>query len=141
MTTPTTPTNQPDRLTPAEIRELFEGIHVEISELRADLAQIREGLTHAAQPAPAVSDTFAAVKIEREKRKGKYYYKMLGGQFTKHGITVWDEVLEAMGLDAVEYGKDDIYKIEPPLIVRYSSEPYTDEEGQPKNRRKVTGKA
>lgn len=139
----TTPTNQPDRMTAEELRAAFELLHVEISELRTEITQIREGLTHASQPTPASTngDTFAAVKIEREKRKGKYYYKMLGGQFTKHGITVWDEVLEAMGLDSAEYDEDDIHKLTPPLIVRFSSEPYTDEEGQTKHRRKVTGRA
>jgi hypothetical protein len=145
----TTPTTQP--LTPAqqaaeqfreEIRAAFDLIHVEIAELRADLAQMREGLTHASQPAPTVGtgNTFTAVKIEREKRKGKYYYKMIGGQFSKHGITVWDEILEAMNLDKVEYDTEDIHKLNPPIEVRFSSELYTDEEGT-KNRRKVIGKA
>lgn len=129
----------PNKITAAEIRELFADLRAEIEELRTEVRQFKGGIATAATT-PTI-ETFAAVKIEREKRKGKYYYKMLGGQFTKHGITIWDEVLEAMGLDKVEYDADDIHKLDPPLIVRISSEPYTDEDGQEKNRRKVIGRA
>jgi hypothetical protein len=134
---------QPDRITATEIRELFADLHGEIEELRAELHAMRGGLIQAATP-PATTDgeNFTAVKIEREKRKGKYYYKMLGGQFSKHGITIWDEVLQALGLDKVEYDKDDIHKLNPPVDVHVSFEWYTDPEtNEQKKRRKITGRA
>lgn len=146
----TTPTPQADRITAAEIRDLFAELKAEISQqgieingLIAELHAMRGGLQQAATP-PATTDgeNFTAVKIEREKRKGKYYYKMIGGQYSKHGITIWNEVLEALGLDAVEYDADDIHKLNPPIAVHVSWEWYTDPEtGEQKKRKKITGRA
>lgn len=154
MTTPTnTPTPSNDRMTAAEIRELFEGLNSTISalmfrvtDLEAEIHAMREGLTIAAtRPAQEITsngENFTAVKIEREKRKGIYYYKMLGGRYTKHGVTIWPEVLEALGLDKVEFSADDTYKLDPPLEVHATAEYYTDpDDGQQKARRKVTGRA
>lgn len=155
--TMTTPTPQPDRITAAEIRELFAGMREQIESLQTEtgglrtdietlseeLYTMRNGLQQAAT-APATTDgeNFTAVKIEREKRKGKYYYKMIGGQYSKHGITIWDEVLEALGLDAVEYDSDDIHKLNPPVEVHVSFEWYKDPEtGEQKKRKKITGRA
>jgi len=154
MTTPTAQPATPAQQAAADFREeirqqftntflQFVSLQQEIGGLRNDIDQMREGLNHASQPAPVVNaETFTAVKIEREKRKGKYYYKMIGGQFSKHGITIWDEILEALDLDKVAYDEDDTHKLIPPLEVRFSSEEYTEETtGEIKHRRKVTGKA
>lgn len=154
MTTMTTPTTQPNRITASEIRELFKNLHIntaahieeiraEVEDLRDEVRQMKSGLATASQPAASVDgENFTAVKIEREKRKGKYYYKMLGGQYSKHGITIWDEVLKALGLDAVEYDSDDIHKLNPPLEVHVSFEWYTDPEtNEQKKRKKITGRA
>lgn len=42
--------------------------------------------------------TFAAESLETTVNNGKYYHKVKGGHFSKFGITVWQEVLEAVGL-------------------------------------------
>lgn len=164
MTTPTT--TQPDRITAEELRAEFAklahyyqdtraqleslqretgGLRTNIEDLQSELAQMREGLTHAIQPAPAEvkqGENFTAIKIEREKRKGVYYYKMLGGRYIKHGVAVWPEVLEALGLDAVEYDENDTHKLTPPIEVHATAEYYIDpDDNQQKARRKVTGRA
>lgn len=40
----------------------------------------------------------ACTKIISETKDNKRYFKALGGQYTKHGVRVWDEVLEACDL-------------------------------------------
>lgn len=61
-------------------------------------------------PAPATQATFEpgskanllefdAVSLDGSMNKGKTYWKVKGGQFSKYGVTVWPEVLEAAGFD------------------------------------------
>lgn len=104
MTTPTNPTPQADRITAAEIRALFEGVHVEISELRAELAQMREGFTIAAQPAPATnSGQFTEMMIDSiimtYSNKGEPAYKATGAPYNKFGVRIWPETLPLLGID------------------------------------------
>lgn len=128
MTTPTNqPTPQADRITAAEIRELFKGVHVEITEIRdeisaltAELEHMREGLTHASQPAPVtgITDTFLADVITfATDENGKQAYKIRGGKFSKNGVRVWPEVLPLLGIDetTLTAGKN---PIDPPIMVR-----------------------
>jgi len=139
MTTPT-PT-QPDRITAAEIRELFAELHTEIAELRAELHTIREALHTAATP-PAVG-TFAEMMIDcivmTYDDAGKPAYKAKGAPYQKHGVRVWDEVLPALGIDpaALKPGPN---PITPAIRARVQMNPST-EDGKTAQPRKVTGKA
>jgi hypothetical protein len=52
-------------------------------------------------PAPATQANlleYDAVKLMGSMYKGKPYWKVLGGQYSKFGVTVWPEVLEAAGI-------------------------------------------
>jgi len=49
--------------------------------------------------APQGEQSFAAATLVGSVTAGKSYWKVLGGQFTKFGVTVWPEVLQASGFD------------------------------------------
>ncbi len=153
MTTPT-PTTQPDRITAAEIRELFAGmtaqieslqretggLRTNIEDLQAELHAMRGGLQTAATP-PAVG-TFGEMMIESivmtYDDAGKPAYKAKGAPYQKHGVRVWDEVLPAMGIDpaALKPGPN---PITPAIRARVQMNPST-EDGKTAQPRKVTGK-
>jgi len=106
MTTPTptpTPAQQAAEEFRDEIRAAFDLLHVEIAELRADLAQMREGLSHASQPAPAPVGTFGEMTIDTiimsYDDNGKPTYKAQGAPYQKHGVRIWEEVLPLLGVD------------------------------------------
>ena len=123
-----------------EIRAAFDLLHVEISEIRADLFQMREGLAHAAQPAPAVG-TFGEMEITTiimtYSDKGEAAYKATGTPYNKFGVRVWPEVLPVLGVDpaALHPGPNTINTIRARVLM---TEP---EEGKAAQPRKVTGKA
>jgi hypothetical protein len=39
-----------------------------------------------------------AERLSVEMKDSKFYYKVIGVPFVKHGVTVWPEVLEAAGI-------------------------------------------
>jgi hypothetical protein len=43
-------------------------------------------------------NSFTAEKMIVDMHDGKFFFKVMGGNFTKFGINVWDEVLKASGL-------------------------------------------
>jgi hypothetical protein len=139
----TTPTTQPDRMTAEELRAAFELLHVEITEIRADLSQMREGLTHAAQPAP-INGTFSEMTIENiimtYDDKGKQTYKATGAPFIKFGVRVWPETLPILGIDPLTL-KPGPNVIEP-IRARVQMHETKDDSGNPRQSpQKVTGKA
>ncbi len=135
----TTPTTQPDRMTAAELRAAFDLLHVEIAELRADIAQMKSGLQTAAQPAPAST---AEMQIDSiimtTDDNGKPAYKAKGAPYQKHGVRVWDEVLPALGINP-ETLKPGQNAITPAIRARVQMNPPT-EEGKTAQPRKVIGK-
>lgn len=137
----TTPTTQPDRITAAEIRELFADLRAEIAELRAELHTMRGGLQTAATP-PAVG-TFGEMLIDSivmtYDDNGKPAYKAKGAPYQKHGVRVWDEVLPALGIDITKL-QPGPNPITPAIRARVQMNPPT-EEGKTAQPRKVTGKA
>ena len=150
----TTPNTQPaDKITPAELREYFtmmenrfDELTVEIAELRAALETMREGLTHASQPAPTQTqtETMIATCIIRTRSNGKWYYKLQGGRYTKQGVTIWEEVLKALQIDPekIEWDAKDTHTFETPHAVRLEMKTITDDAGIEKSTpRKVIGKA
>lgn len=124
-------------------------LHVEIAEIRADLAQMREGLTHASQPAPTLAsgqtETMQATRITKTRTAGKDYYKILRGRYTKRGVTIWIEGLKALDLDPakIEWDDTDGYTFPTPFSVTVLMKEYKDEEsGETKlTPQKVIGKA
>lgn len=144
MTTPT----QPDRITAAEIRELFTNMEnrfdelaSELLEVKAELHAMRGGLQTAATP-PAVG-TFGEMMIDTIVMTfddaGKPAYKAKGAPYLKHGVRVWDEVLPALGIDAATL-KPGPNALPEPIRARVQMNPPT-EEGKTAQPRKVTGKA
>jgi hypothetical protein len=124
-----------------EIRASLEAITIEINgviaevhAVRADLFQMREGLTHASQPAPTATNAPTMVipmtRLIKTRTNGKNYYKMQGGQYMKRGITVWDEVLKVLDLDpaAIEWDAQDAHTFKTPLNVTVLMQEYTDSE-------------
>lgn len=151
MTTPTNqPTPQADRITAAEIRELFKGVHVEITEIRdeisaltAELEHMREGLTHASQPAPTVG-TFSQMMIDTIiviiDEKGTSY-KAKGAPYQKHGVRVWPEALPLLGIDpaALKPGQN---QLPAPIAAHVLMGETADDQGNTRQSpRKVTGRA
>ena len=137
MTTPT----QPDRITAAEIRELFAEIRAEIATLDAKIEAMRGGLQTAANP-PAVG-TFAEMMINSIVMTfddaGKPAYKAKGAPYLKHGVRIWDEVLPTLGIDPATL-KPGPNAITPAIRARVLMNPPT-EEGKTAQPRKITGKA
>ena len=139
MTTPTTQP-QPDRITAAEIRELFDELRVEINGLKAEIHAMRGGLQTAATP-PAVgtfSEMMIAEIIMTYDDNGKAAYKAKGAPYQKHGVRVWDEVLPTLGIDPATLtpGPNTIEPIRARVLMNAPTE-----EGKTAQPRKVTGKA
>jgi hypothetical protein len=160
----TTPTTQPDRMTAEELRAEFAKLahyyqdtraqleslqkeqgntRADIEELRADLAQMREGLTHASQPAP-INGTFSEMTIENVimtyDDKGKQTYKATGAPFIKFGVRIWPETLPILGIDPLTL-KPGPNVIEP-IRARVQMHETKDDSGNPRQSpQKVTGKA
>jgi hypothetical protein len=106
MTTPTvTPT--PDRITPAELRGMFETVNERLDQVESELVALREGLVAAASPAvinperPAGNtvDFLATVLLVGVDDAGLPTYKAKGGQYMKFGVRIWPEVLPELGID------------------------------------------
>ena len=104
MTTPTNPT--PDRITPAELRALFQTLYERLDAIENDIAARFDALAAAAasQPQPAAPTgqtvTFdATILLMSYDDNGQPVYKVKGGQYQKFGVRVWPEVLPALGVD------------------------------------------
>lgn len=130
-----------DRITAAEIRELFAGMAAQIETMQAELHAMRDGLKAASQPPPQAG-TFAEMMIDSivmtYDDNGKEAYKAKGTPYQKHGVRVWDEVLPLLGIDpdALRPGPN---AITPAIRARVLMNPPT-EEGKTAQPRKVTGK-
>lgn len=138
MTTPTT--NPADRITAAEIRELFAELRAEIATLDAKIETMRGGLQTAAT-APAVG-TFGEMQIDTiivgTDDNGKTTYKAKGAPYQKHGVRIWDEVLPILGIEPANL-KPGPNALPQPIRARVlMNQP---EEGKTAQPRKVTGKA
>ena len=98
--------NQPEKVTPAELRAAFQALNERLDGIDEDLALLREGLTAAAhQPtaAPAAAgqtvDFLATVLLVGIDDNGQPTYKAKGGQYAKFGVRIWPETLPALGVD------------------------------------------
>lgn len=106
MTTPT----QPDRITAAEIRELFAELRAEIATLDAKIEAMRGGLQTAATPPATFGEMEITAILKSIDRNNKINYMASGAPYTKFGVRVWDEVLPLLGVDpaALEFGNNPI---------------------------------
>jgi hypothetical protein len=80
--------------------EAFRALRQEFPRQFAPVAQpepVRVPVSDSGNELPEVN-TFVAEKLDVSLHNGKYYFKVIGGKFTKYGVTVWDEVLKAAGL-------------------------------------------
>lgn len=143
MTTPTTPQQQAEAFR-EEIRAAFDLLHVEIAELRADLAQMREGLTHASQPAPITNSGTKEMVIETiimtYDDNGKPAYKAKGAPYQSFGVRVWPEILPILGIDpaTLKPGPNTIAPIRASVEMGETK----DDNGNPRQSpRKITGRA
>lgn len=62
---------------------------------------------HASTPAL----NFPADTLELSINAGKTYYKIKGGKFTKFGVTIWPEALEAAGWDTSQLQATEVYNL------------------------------
>ena len=145
----TTPNTQPqtDRITAAEIRDLFAELNgnisalmFRVSDLENHIEAMRGGLQTAATP-PAVgtfSEMMIAEIIMTYDDNGKAAYKAKGAPYQKHGVRVWDEVLPTLGIDPATLtpGPNTIEPIRARVLMNAPTE-----EGKTAQPRKVTGKA
>ena len=74
--------------------------------------------------------SFVAERLSVKMEDGKYFYKVMGGQFNQWGISVWPEVLEACRINVTDPAS-------PPSINGWTAE-YTEIQKDGKTRRKVT---
>lgn len=135
MNTPTTP----DRITTQEIRELFQDLHGEIEELRAEVHAMREGLQKAGTPPTPQVGTFQTMVIDTiimtYNNNGKPAYKGLGAPFQKFGVRIWDEIIpQFVDPAALHPGKNAIQPTPANVLMN------TPKEGKTAQPRKVTGK-
>lgn len=97
-------TPNPDKMTPAEIRQHFAELRSDIENLSLQLLALREVFAQAAASKPAAStETFkdfdATEIIMTYSDKGEPAYKIKGQPFTKFGVRAWPEVLPELGID------------------------------------------
>ena len=64
-----------------------------------------------AQIATAVEEYFEAETLEGSMNKGKVYWKVKGGKFSKYGVTIWPEVLKEAGINTEELDPAQIYNM------------------------------
>lgn len=86
-------------------KALAEGGYVPAGKPRAQTTQEPERVAVGANgdPLPPIK-SFVAEKLSVSFSDGKYYYKVIGGNFTKYGVTVWPEPLIAAGLGVNDDG-------------------------------------
>jgi hypothetical protein len=135
MTTPT-PTPTAAEQFREEIRKEFDELNAAISnlmfqvtDLRADLSQIRDGLSQAAQPTARASSgqtkTFLATAIcHSVDDNGKDSFKVRGGPYARNGVRIWPEVLPLLGLDAATLPHG-VTTLETPINVLVEMHDYT----------------
>ncbi len=58
------------------------------------------------QPAGGYTITFVGDTLDKEVKGGKEYFKVRGGQYSRHGVRVWPEVLKAAGIDPASVPAD-----------------------------------
>lgn len=112
----------------------------EITAVRNDVQWINQRMTiaierfqtaSASQPAKAgESVTFWATGLIHNIANGKHAYYLTGGEYHKHGIRVWPEVLESIGLGAMLDSAADVHAIAEPLNVRASVEDWINKKGE-----------
>jgi hypothetical protein len=129
-----------------DLTELTHENRIETTNVRADLETIREGLTHASQPAPnTATQTFGEMIIESivmtYNDSGAPIYKAKGAPFLKYGVKIWDEVLPILGIDplALHPGTNPTSPIKARVLMGKTTNRTTGEEGI--GAIKITGKA
>ena len=121
-----------ETITLPQLRAMLADLHQRMDTISSELAALRAGLAQAATPPQAGSyEALPASRLERERVKGKTYYRIMGGRYTKHGIRIWPEGLAAIGIDpdAIAWADDDSHAIAPPLVVSALIEPHQDKDG------------
>lgn len=58
-------------------------------------------------------ETLDVIRVDHEFTKGRHYYKVVGGRYTKHGVPLYEEIAKALGYDvkkdpnAIPLGEND----------------------------------
>lgn len=111
----------------AEAMNASRILYKEIQELKEMIAALMQ--QPASQPAPIVAGelSFKAETMTATVDSGKVYWKVKGGSFQKHGVTIWPEVLEEAGIKP-----DDLNPLKPVDLSRFVAVCSAKENGQPK---------
>lgn len=112
---------------PDEAIERFPGLVQKIQALglisEDEYIDRRRGERAAASPAPPTGNghpptadngeelSFQAATLEGERKKGKDYWKVKGGKYVQHGVTIWPEVLQAAGFEVENLDTDQTYTL------------------------------
>ena len=111
----------------------------EITAVRNDVQWIGERMTaaldrfqtaSASQPAKAETVTFWATGLIHNIANGKHAYYLTGGEYHKHGVRVWPEVLEAIMLANMLESAADVHSLREPVNVRASVEDWINKKGE-----------
>lgn len=105
MITPTPYVNE--RISPAELRGMFQAVYERLDQVETELIALRDGLSAAASPAAIIPERPAGNTIQFDASiilvgvddAGQPTYKAKGGQYSKFGVRIWPEVLPELGID------------------------------------------
>lgn len=79
-----------------------------------------------AAPQPAGELTFQAKTLSTTVDSGKAYWKVKGGKFSQHGVSIWPEILEGAGFDPDQLDVMAVYNLE-----GYTATYVTNDKNQP----------
>jgi hypothetical protein len=105
----------------ANATELLAAILAELKATRAEVEALRSELANVkanGQPQPDTG-TFLADQLVADVLDGRAYWKVKGGQYRKHGIRVWPEVLEAFGVNLAELNPTEPFSLPPGTVATF----------------------
>lgn len=110
-----------------EIMNAQRVLYSKIKDLEKMIAALMMEQSSTAPAADAAQViTFAAKNLIANMHKGKYYWKVTGGSYHLHGITIWPEILEEAGINP-----DELDPLKPLDLAGYVATCEANEKGNP----------